>query len=963
MVKKFFMLACLLFILSTSPVEAEEKVLRVGYIPKTGFLEEDWAGHQQGYGYEYMEFLSNYGGWKFNYVPCKSWSEMGEKLNSGAIDLMPEIPGNWRLIPNARRTDHVIGRFSMELILSKKLGGIPKEHMRIGNMNINYPTPSLPKIAANERFTYDIVEFNNYFDMKYALSIGAIDGYVAPMLNLEEDKNIFALFDRQSYRLLARADQTELLAEINSAMDQLLIDQPDIRDRLNRKYLKSDGFPLILTRQEREYLARKRKFNVAVMTDQRPYAYYDEEGKFRGAVPDIMNKIADDLKTDIELIPVKSVAEVAALAQNGQIDFLADIVCDYSWAKSFNLIPTQAYLHVEFVPVTRQDNRDNQHIVACLRKLLNTKSFVEPNFISSNRLYFDTLEECFRAVSEGRADVVFAPRASVPYVIAAADTYNLQADADSAFTDHLSIGVYQNAAPELWHILNKEINHLDTEWLRNAVNANQQSVVHFTPQWFIYNHPIASMGVLAALGLLIMGVLWYRNRMRRKHLEIIQKMAYTDARYDLPNLAWLESEMPTFFDRLREDRSGAVIYTVVFSMQTNAAIVERYGDKLLVKQIRDMVEQMEQKDWVIFSAAGIDSGHLICICRATGEEEIMSLVSDAVTRYSFIETADATRIWLHMRAGICELKPTDPSVRLTVERANAACHQPSKSDVLIFDEAMEQDLTLQHKIETTMERALEAGEFHAYYQPKYDLRTRRIIGAEALVRWISSEMGFMPPGKFIPLFEKNGFVLSIDYELLEQAFKLQKQRLAAGKEVVPISVNQSRLHMTEEGYLDKIRAIIKKYGISPKGIIELELTETVFGDFDQKDNQRRAASIVDELHRMGFSISVDDFGSGYSSFMLLNYLPMDVMKIDRSLLNEAGGVKRTRDILANVIALAKALNMEIICEGIETVEQEEMLLDLGCYYGQGFLNAKPMPLKDFIKFLEDRNATAASMYD
>ena len=231
MVKKFFLLAFLIIISAMEPVDAEDKVLRVGYIPTTGFLEENWAGHQQGYGYEYMEFLSNYGNWKFKYVPCSTWEELGEKLNSGAIDLMPEIPGNWRLIPNARRTDHVVGRFSMELILSKKLDGIPNKHMRIGNLNINYPTPSFAKIAANEGFTYELINFTNYFDMKYALSIGDIDGYITPMLTNEGNENIFALFDRQSYRLLIRADRTDLLAEVNAAMDQMLIDQPDIPSR------------------------------------------------------------------------------------------------------------------------------------------------------------------------------------------------------------------------------------------------------------------------------------------------------------------------------------------------------------------------------------------------------------------------------------------------------------------------------------------------------------------------------------------------------------------------------------------------------------------------------------------------------------------------------------------------------------------------------------------------------------
>ena len=953
--KKFFALVMLLILCCAPNVRAEDRVLRVGYIPGTGFFEENWAGHYQGYGYEYMEFLSNYGNWTFNYMPCKSWAELGQKLASGEIDLMPEIPGNWRLIPNAKRTDHVVGRFSMELILSKRLNGIPKANMKIGNMMTNYPTPSMPKIAANEGFTYELVNFKSFFDMKYALSLNDIDGYIAPMLNPEGDKNIFALFDRQSYRLLVNEKNTQLLAELNAAMDQMLIDQPNIRDQLNQKYLKSHGFPLTLSKEQREYLQHKKKLTGAIMINQRPYAYV-EEGQLKGAIPDIMNRIAEDLKIKIELVHTDSISETAELLQSGKVDFLADSVCDYSWATSFNMNPTQAYLNVDYVPVTRRDNYDKTpRVVACLLRTLYTKSDIEPNFAEENRVYVETLEDGFLAVSEGRADVIFAPRSAVPYIVEATDTYNLQAGENTYFTDEISLGVYRYANPELWHILNKEINHLESEWLRSVVTANQQSVVHFTPQWFIYHHPIASIGLIIVLALIIGGIFEYRNQMRKKHLEIIQHMAYTDARYDLPNLAWLESEMPSFFKRLKKAPPNEKIYTVVFSMQTNAAIVERYGDKLLIKQLRDMAEQMQAKEWVLYSAAGIDAGHLICICHATGEDEIVDLVSGAVGEYSFIETADATRIWLHMRAGICELHQDDFSVRLTVERANVACHRPSKSDVLIFDEAMEQDIILQHKIETTMERALAEGEFHAWYQPKYDIRTRKIIGAEALVRWISPEMGFMPPGKFIPLFEKNGFVLSIDYELLDQAFKLQKQRLEEGKEVVPISVNQSRLHMTEDGYLDKMRAIVEKYKLPPN-TIELEITETMFGDFDKKASRQNAERIINGLKSMGFTIAVDDFGAGYSSFSLLGAFQMDIMKIDRSVLTGANTSKRMKQILGNVIKLGNSLGMSVICEGIETAEEENLLLSLGCRYGQGYFNAKPMPVDDFINFFEKRNS-------
>ena len=244
-------------------------------------------------------------------------------------------------------------------------------------------------------------------------------------------------------------------------------------------------------------------------------------------------------------------------------------------------------------------------------------------------------------------------------------------------------------------------------------------------------------------------------------------------------------------------------------------------------------------------------------------------------------------------------------------------------------------------------------------KPKYDLKTRKIVGAEALVRWISPETGFMPPGKFIPLFEENGFVIQVDYYILEKTFQLQKERLEAGKEVIPISVNQSRLHMTEENYLEKMKAIVEKYNI-PAGLIELEITETMFGDFDNKASQQNAAKIVQGLHELGFSLSVDDFGSGYSSFSLLGILPMEVMKIDRSVLTGADTSERMKEILAYVVKLGHALNMEVLCEGIETRAQEILLLDLGCRLGQGFFNAKPMPVEEFVNFFEKRNAEVAA---
>ena len=947
------MIAMQIYIIETTEANSKQ-VLRVGYLPNTGFIDENWNGHYVGYGYEYMESLSTYGNWNFVYVPYKTWKKLGLALQNNEVDIIPCMPGNYRMFPNTTRTDHVVGRFAMGLVINDLN---INSNIKIGNLNSNYPVPSLPSIAEMENFSYEMINYDNYYELINAFNNGEVDGYIDAMLYSKRYKNLLAIFDRQSYRLLVRSSDTELLTQLNAAMDNMLLNQPDIRDRLNAKYQNNKSLPLILTRQEREYLTEKKKLIALVKANQKPFTY-SEDGQIKGSIVDIVNKIAEDLNVSVEIKETNSIAEVSQLLQNGEADFFADPICDFSWANSFNINLTQPYLEIEYAAVKRQGSTVENPIVACCSKLVYTKSYIEPHFPKDRRLYVDTIEDAFYAVSDGRADILFVPRHQANYLIEATDTYNLIPTPESYFKDSICLGVYNYGDPRLWHILNKEINHLDPAFIQNKINKIQSSNVHFSLKWLIYRHPMKVVFAVALIAALIVSAIWYRNKMRRKHLEIIQHMAYTDARYDLPNLVWLESEMPGLLEKRRLAGAKDKIFVAVLAIERKVAIVSQYGEELLIKHMQSMATQLNKKIWVLMTAAGIDAGHLICICHEMNAEKISELINETMPDYSYIETKDS-KIWLHMKAGICEYKLSDYSVRQVVERANVACHEPAKDDVNIFGDKLQEKIILQHKIESHMEKALEDGEFKAWYQPKYDIKTRRIVGAEALVRWQSSDMGFMPPGVFIPLFEKNGFVIPVDYSILEQAFQLQKSRLAAGKEVVPISVNQSRLHMTEEGYLDKIKAIIDKYKISPTGLIELEVTETVFGDFDQNTNQKRAAYIVSKLHEMGFTISVDDFGSGYSSFMMLNYLPMDVMKIDRSLLNASGDSQRMRNILGNVIKLGRTLNMQVICEGIETKEQEELLLELGCHYGQGFLNAKPMPVDDFVAFFEKRNAEVA----
>lgn len=218
------------------------------------------------------------------------------------------------------------------------------------------------------------------------------------------------------------------------------------------------------------------------------------------------------------------------------------------------------------------------------------------------------------------------------------------------------------------------------------------------------------------------------------------------------------------------------------------------------------------------------------------------------------------------------------------------------------------------------------------------------------MRWQSPELGLLTPGRFIDYFEHIGIAVRLDYYMLGHVARFLEDRLRRGLPVVPISVNQSALHLSEGGYLQKMKEAAAAYHL-PHGLIDLELTETAFIDFKAKEARANARQIIDELTASGYATSMDDFCTGYSSIAMLQSLPMDTMKIDRSILLAAETDRRAAAILESVIKLGNSLGMKVLTEGIETPEQEALLIRLGCTYGQGFLYAKPMPQEDFERFL------------
>ena len=251
------------------------------------------------------------------------------------------------------------------------------------------------------------------------------------------------------------------------------------------------------------------------------------------------------------------------------------------------------------------------------------------------------------------------------------------------------------------------------------------------------------------------------------------------------------------------------------------------------------------------------------------------------------------------------------------------------------------------RVRRHFEEGLVKREFQAYYQPKVDVRTGKIVGAEALCRWVRDER-VVPPMEFIPILEMNTDICRLDYYMLETVCKDIRRRLDEGKKVVRVSVNFSRKHLLDVDLLENIVRVIEKNKV-PYEYIEIELTETNT-EVDFKKLQR----LVNGLQEVGISAAVDDFGVGYSSLNLVRELPWNVLKIDRSLLP---GMENERKKLSNIVfghivSLANAMGIECITEGVETAEQVELLKEYGCPYAQGFYYDRPLPYEEFEKKLD-----------
>ncbi len=462
---------------------------------------------------------------------------------------------------------------------------------------------------------------------------------------------------------------------------------------------------------------------------------------------------------------------------------------------------------------------------------------------------------------------------------------------------------------------------------------------------FLASFIVISVALVACIIVLLL-VNMINTLVNQKRLS---KVFFTDPITRGHNWMWFSFRGEQLLKRKGSAKESYAVLDLVFVKFRNYCVCHSVieGEEMLYRVDRIINQSLNKKEM----AAHYASANFVLLLKFKDREELRVRIQQIIDK---LETIDKDhKFTFHVGVYVVENRKNakgKPVRRknIDIEREyNNACTARSTleecddSGIAFFDENLVEE---QKWIDTVMERrrsAIENEEYVIYYQPKYDPKNNKLRGVEALIRWNSPDLGFKGPGTFIPILEKNGFIQDIDHYMITHVARDQKAWLDAGYECVPASVNVSRAHFSENDLAEQIRDAVDAEGC-PRNLLEIELTESAF--FDDK---KAMIDTILKLKEYGFMVSMDDFGSGYSSLNSLKDMPLDILKLDAEFFRGDTNGGRGEIVITEAIALAKSLNMLTVAEGVEFKEQVEFLASKGCDMIQGYFFAKPMPKEEY----------------
>ena len=436
--------------------------------------------------------------------------------------------------------------------------------------------------------------------------------------------------------------------------------------------------------------------------------------------------------------------------------------------------------------------------------------------------------------------------------------------------------------------------------------------------------------VLAVLVLLILGI---QKTAKKKS----NKAKMTDEETGLGNLSYFKNH----FENNIDDFSRSLFY-VAYIILDNGYLRSYYGDTMFSDCLKFTAETLDKHTNDVEFAARISESGFVLVFIGVNEETARRKLDKIIkTLNDYVCMSDEEQKPV-FHAAFYNLQNSDNDSDILLYNLRKNCNKIVGTDkqVVLCNVHSMNRIQEEKKITEDIVRGMDEGEFKLYLQFIVDAETKKIVSAEALSRWEHKEKGLIPPGRYIDIMERSGLITMFDFYMFERVVEqLEKWKNTEFSDIV-ISCNFTRITISEEGFITKIKEILKKYDIDTKKV-RIEITEDVI-----EKNLENALKNIADCKRLGFSIALDDLGSGYTSLVNLCDYPLDVVKIDRGILLKADS-QRGKSLFAGIVELSHKLGLKVTCEGVETEEQDTFASDTGCDYIQGFLYYKPMPEEEF----------------
>lgn len=944
-----FMLVLLFHFTASVSAEEERQVIRVGSFPFEEQLLIDSSGNYSGYGFDYLQEIARYTGWQYEFVDC-TWQESLDLLKTGEIDLAGAIMKSREREAIYDFSDYPMLSGYGVLVTRLDNSILPYEDfeafdgLRVGALEDNLQTANFILYSQVSGFRPELSYYPDQGALEAAMKNGEIEGAVLSNILRSQELRVIAKFGENDSYFATTKGNKEILEQLNNAMSQIKLNNPYYNSDLNQEYYNLQAAtPISFNREELTYIQNSGPIKCVYDPELAPISYFDKKtGEFCGIAADICKLLEENTGLVFEYIHCATWKEAMDAFNSGEADLMLTQNHDLSWAQKNKSYLTTPYFEGQTILVTN-DHYSPGGPVGLSESVNHNKivsGFIEE---AGSVQYYPNVSACLDQVRKGKIDATLVNSAVMNYQINNPKYSNLTTAPIYGYSENTSIAVSIKADSLLLLILNKGLGNLSTAQMNHIINTNISIDQYNSLISYIYKNPLEALLVVGCSLLLLAIILIMLYRSRIKSANAMKKMLYTDSLTGYPSYKALVDESIRLIEKAPE--KYALIYMDMHQFKSiNDTFGYDAGDRVL-KEISDTLHEIIGKDERF---ARVYADKFVLLLQYISESDFEGRIKELSKRLEMLSSGEFATASFLFSGGIYHLQGDFGNLDHACDRANYAKCSVKEHFVntfVYYDDILRSQIMNEKILEYSMVPALENNEFVPFYQPKVNVITGELVGAEALVRWQHPEQGILPPGIFLPFYEKNGFIVKIDFAVFEMVVRDLKAWMDMGSDPIHISVNFSRRHMQNKHFARKLKDIVDRYGV-PTRFLEIEITETV-----ELESVELAVEFVNEIKSYGFTVSIDDFGVGYSSLSFLQELPLDVLKLDKKFLENAMIIPKARDIMRHLVTAMKSNGIQIICEGVESREQQEFIISLNCCFAQGFLYSRPLSHKDFQEYL------------